>query len=455
MKQPMKKSLLDNNVFDVYPLMNLDNHLLDFFFHKGKGKPNISFDGIKGYHIEKQIANINQIVFEVTDSCNLKCSYCGYGDIYGNHDQRSESDFPLESAKQFLDYIISHLKSKKNDSIFKDLFVSFYGGEPLLNFSFIKEIVDYTESLRISNITFIYSITTNALLLNRYMDFLVKKKFRILISLDGNKYNNSYRVNHAGENSFDRVILNIKLLQKTFPEFFDENVRFNAVLHNRNSVSEAYNFIKQEFGKVPKISELNNMGIREDKKEEFLELYQNKQESLSHSVDHEIISSDLFFDSPEIHFLSIFLHQYSGNVFKTYNNLLYSSDIIERTPTGTCFPFSKKVFVTVNGKILPCERIGHQFALGQLTRNSVELDFESIADRYNKWYKTIGKQCSKCYNIHSCMQCIFNIEDLDGNPVCKGFMGKEEFIQYVSSQITYLEKNPGLYKKIMEELIIE
>jgi hypothetical protein len=105
----MEKSLLDNNILDVYPLMNLDNHLLDFFFNKVKGKPNICFDGINGYHIEKQIANINQIVFEVTDSCNLKCSYCGYGDIYGNHDQRLESNFPLESAKLFQTGIVTEV----------------------------------------------------------------------------------------------------------------------------------------------------------------------------------------------------------------------------------------------------------------------------------------------------------------------------------------------------------
>jgi len=200
----MRKSLFDKSLFGIY-LINIDNHLLDFFFHKGKGKPYISFDEINGYHIEKQLANVRHILFEVTDSCNLKCTYCGYGDIYGNHDQRLESNFPLESAKLFLDYMISHLKSKNNDSIYYNVIISFYGGEPLLNISFIKEIVYYIESINVSNLNFIYNITTNALLLNRYMDFLTKKKFRILISLDGNKFNNSYRVNHSGENSFDRV----------------------------------------------------------------------------------------------------------------------------------------------------------------------------------------------------------------------------------------------------------
>ena len=197
------------------------------------------------------------------------------------------------------------------------------------------------------------------------------------------------------------------------------------------------------------------MGIREDKKSDFLTLYQDKQESLNQSVEQDTIREDLFFESPETHSLSIFLHQYSGNVFKSYNDLLFNNFTNNKLPTGTCFPFGKKIFITVNGKILPCERIGQQFFLGQLTGNSVDLDFEAIANRYNAWFKTIGKQCAQCYNIHSCMQCIFNIENLDRNPVCQGFMAREGFVQYVSDQMTYLEKNPGLYKKIMEELIIE
>ncbi|MBA7551086.1 hypothetical protein ES705_43621 [subsurface metagenome] len=86
-------------------------------------------------------------------------------------------------------------------------------------------------------------MTTNAMLLDRYMDYLVQHDFRILISLDGNEKNHSYRVDHAGKNSFKKVLANIKLLQQTFPDFFETNVYFNAVLHNRNSVAEIYKFI--------------------------------------------------------------------------------------------------------------------------------------------------------------------------------------------------------------------
>jgi len=46
-------------------------------------------------------------------------------------------------------------------------------------------------------------------------------------------------------------------------------------------------------------------------------------------------------------------------------------------------PFSKKNFVTVNGKLLPCERIGHNYALGQLSKTGLNIDFEKIASINN------------------------------------------------------------------------
>ena len=83
------------------------------------------------------------------------------------------------------------------------------------------------------------------LLLNKYMDFIVENEFRLLISLDGDKNNNIYRLNKfAKGSSFDKVYSNIKLLQKNHPEYFNKNVQFNAVLHNKYSIGEIHNFFK-------------------------------------------------------------------------------------------------------------------------------------------------------------------------------------------------------------------
>ena len=66
--------------------------------------------------------------------------------------------------------------------------------------------------------------------------------------------------------------------------------------------------------------------------------------------------------------------------------------------TGACFPFTKKMYVTVNGKILPCERIGHQFSLGHITPEEIVLDIQGIADKYNGYYSRMEKRCGTCKN---------------------------------------------------------
>jgi uncharacterized protein len=196
------------------------------------------------------------------------------------------------------------------------------------------------------------------------------------------------------------------------------------------------------------------MGIRKDKQDEFNGTYRNSQESLQQSEHYEEIERDMFIRTGSYQGVNLFLHQYSGFVFKDYTDLLFDKSEQKRIPTGTCLPFTKKMYVTVNGKILPCERIGHQFALGEITDTEVILDAEAIADKYNAYYAKLDNQCGKCKNIKACIQCIYNIADLEGNPVCHGFMNEEAFRNYVNTQMHFLEKNPEAYKKLMEEVIV-
>ena len=113
--------------------------------------------------------------------------------------------------------------------------------------------------------------------------------------------------------------------------------------------------------------------------------------------------------------------------------------------------------MTVNGKILPCERIGHQFALGHVDDLGVHLDFEAIADRYNGYYRKMKPQCSACHNRKACSQCVFNLGGIDGlkAPRCLGFMSKQDVEHYRGAQLQFFQENPEAYHKIMTEVIIK
>ena len=94
----------------------------------------------------------------------------------------------------------------------------------------------------------------------------------------------------------------------------------------------------------------------------------------------------MFIDTSSYKSLLLYLQQYSGFYYRDYTDLLCDRTQLKYIPTGTCLPFSKKMFVTVNGKILPCERIGHQYGLGHLTTTGIELDVVEIARKYNQYY---------------------------------------------------------------------
>jgi uncharacterized protein len=406
-------------------------------------------------NISFALANMHQLVFEVTDACNLKCKYCGYGEFYDDYDNREDKMLPVEKAIRIIDYLAEFWNSEKNSSYQRNMFISFYGGEPLLNMPFIKAVVNHVENnLNCPSRKFSFSMTTNALLLHKYMDYLQEHTFNLLVSLDGNRENTGYRVDHTGCCAFDRVVNNVDALRETYPDYFRERVNFNAVLHNKNSIEEIYRFFKDKYDKIPSIGELNNAGIRKDKIEEFKQTYRNSRESLQQSEHYEEIERDMFIKIGSYQSVNLFLHQYSGFVFKDYTDLLFDKTVQNTMPSGTCIPFTKKMYVTVNGKILPCERIGHQFALGEITDTEIKLDTEAIANKYNTCYSKLDKQCSKCKNTKSCIQCIFNIEDMEGKPVCNGFMNEEAFKRYVNAQMHFLEKNPESYKRLMEEIIV-
>lgn len=401
------------------------------------------------------LVNLRQLTFEVTDACNLKCKYCGYGDLYLGYDKRETKFMSFEQGRILLDYLVSLWRTYPTHSAIPRTYISFYGGEPLMNMDFIMHMVDYVEKLDIKR-NFIFSMTTNAMLLNRCMNYLIEKHFHLLISLDGDKYAQSYRVTHNGENSFDQVYKNIKDLQAQYPDYFTKNVEFNAVLHNRNSVAATYSFIMDEFGKKPTISELNNSGIRPDKMEEFKRTYKNMSESLYESKNYEKLSEEIFMQEPNTHDLLLYLHQYSGNVFHDYNSFFIDKEKLHYTPTGTCSPFSKKLFVTVNGKILQCERIDHKFSFGQVHANLVSLDLDAIVTRFNSYLEKLQRQCSLCYRKQSCIQCMYYVENLDDpQPICHGYMNKEAFERYSSYCMAHLARHPYLYKKLMEDVLID
>lgn len=413
------------------------------------------FGKVTKENIEYNLMHLPQIIFEVTDACNLRCKYCAYADLYGGYDDRENLKFPYQKAKIILDYLHNIWKKNLNKDIVTPFTIGFYGGEPLLNVPFIKQVMDYAESLENTGKKIHYSMTTNAMLLDKYMDFLAQKKVQLLISLDGDEEGQSNRVDVSGKNSFQRVFKNIKLLQEKHPQYFDRYIMFNSVLHNKNSVESTHRFIKETFGKMPSITPLSTSGIRPDKLEEFNHTYRNYNESIQQASNCESLKNEMFIKNPETRMLLEHLYFHSGNIFFNYNGLLMNRTLYPTPATGTCIPFSKKMFITVKGRILQCEKINHEFAVGQITNQGVELDFEAIAKQHNDYVSRYVKQCKKCGNRTACAQCIYQIDDIhDKNTRCHGFCTETQKKKQDEQCLHYLTEHPELYKRLLNEVVL-
>lgn len=428
----------------------LKNH--GFF---SESKP-INFSVVNELMIKNNMAEVPQIVFETTDFCNLNCTYCALGDVYDGFDARNQKKINIEHAITLLKYIldIKH-KSKKNQ-----LYISFFGGEPLFNGKFIRQIVEFTNQVKSEKeMEIMYTMTTNATLLHKYIPFLVENTFQLLISLDGNEVNHSYRsYRKNNENSFEKVVENIDMLQRDYPEYFVKHVNFNAVLHNRNSVKDIYEFIYSRYHKIPRIAELNPCDVSPNKEELFNSMFHDKRKSEAEYVKKEsnYLPREEMLQYKE---LTDFLKNYSINYYISNIGDLFLGEK-KYLPTSTCLPFWKKIMLTTSSKLALCEKVSyHKLTVGEVDK-TVKIDIPKITREYNFYYEHVKNKCQHCYANQSCDICMFvmknnNLDKLDSEEFkCEGFHDLEIFNRKLYRVISFLEKYPEDNFSITENVVI-
>ncbi len=149
---------------------------------------------------------IKALCLHVAHTCNLNCSYCfaSQGKYQG---ERALMSF--EVGKRAFDFLIENSGTRKN------LEVDFFGGEPLMNWDVVKQLVAYARSIeKQHNKNFRFTFTTNGMLLDdEVIDFLNREMHNVVLSLDGRKeVNDHFRKNYAGEGSYDTIVPKFKRL---------------------------------------------------------------------------------------------------------------------------------------------------------------------------------------------------------------------------------------------------
>ncbi len=143
---------------------------------------------------------IKALCLHVAHTCNLNCAYC-FASQGKYHGDRAVMSF--EVGKRALDFLIEHSGSRRN------LEVDFFGGEPLMNFDVVKQLVAYARSIeKEKGKNFRFTLTTNGMLIDDdVIDFANREMSNVVLSLDGRKeIHDRYRVDYAGNGSWEKVV---------------------------------------------------------------------------------------------------------------------------------------------------------------------------------------------------------------------------------------------------------
>ncbi|MBQ9608489.1 MAG: thioether cross-link-forming SCIFF peptide maturase [Lachnospiraceae bacterium] len=154
---------------------------------------------------KKRKTVVKALCLHIAHDCNLACKYC-FADEGEYHGQKREL-MPIEVGRQAIDFLIENSGSRVN------LEVDFFGGEPLMNFDVVKEIVAYGRSKEKEyNKNFRFTLTTNGVLLNDdVIDFCNKEISNVVLSLDGRKcVHDKMRPTRNGKGSYDIIIPKFK-----------------------------------------------------------------------------------------------------------------------------------------------------------------------------------------------------------------------------------------------------
>ena len=167
---------------------------------QGKLFTNDTFESMAGDLKQKSAGVVKALCMHIAHTCNLNCSYC-FASQGKYHGDRAVMSF--EVGKRALDFLVENSKGRTN------LEVDFFGGEPLMNFQVVKDLVAYARSIeKDAGKNFRFTLTTNGMLVDDdVIEFANKECSNVVLSLDGRKeIHDKYRVDYSGKGSWDTIV---------------------------------------------------------------------------------------------------------------------------------------------------------------------------------------------------------------------------------------------------------
>ena len=240
----------ENDVCEAIDALShtIENGLLrQSSMQKTPGVVGLTFDGKRVFSLEEFLWSYSRMLtLEITHMCNLNCEYCSYGKHYHRYRSHGNKTIDVSVAEQAIKHYLNIPQSGGT--------ITFYGGEPLLEFDLIRHLVLFAEAYyhSIGKEQLSFSITTNGTLLSdEIIHFLVEHKFSIFVSIDGDREShNQYRRYKAdGRGSFDDIEKNLRRFMELYPDYPGRG--FSLTLTATNDFLKTNLFIKKYITHFP------------------------------------------------------------------------------------------------------------------------------------------------------------------------------------------------------------
>jgi len=317
---------------------------------------------------------VKALCLHVSHDCNLRCKYCfaSQGDFKGERSLMS-----LEVGKRALEFLIENSGNRRN------LEVDFFGGEPLMNFDVVKELVYYGRELEKNyNKHFRFTITTNGVLLDDdKMDFINEHMDNVVLSLDGRKsVNDTMRKTVNGQGSYDIIVSKFKELINRRKDK-DYYIRGTFTSYNLDFSQDALHFYNEGFKKISIEPVVTSPEMDYALKEEHIEDILNEYDKFSKEyIEIKKVDKEFLF----FHFM-IDLNQ---------------GPCLAKRSIG-CGAGSEYMAVTPTGELYPCHQfVGNEkFKLGDVFRGVSNLTIRDEFKNANVYNK---KDCNDCWAKFYC-----------------------------------------------------
>jgi len=366
-------------------------------------------------------SHLDTLILEGTQDCNMRCSYCIYGGEYRGERNHNQWNMTSETASRAIRYFLEHSNETRP---FR--FISFYGGEPLVNFNLLEDAV-----LNFRNVPRLrFGISTNGLLLEKYSGFLKDNKVSVVVSLDGPKeIHDKNRVTLGGKPTFDRVIRGVSALGQ---DYIDKGrLAFSATITHKADFRDSYEFFRDNFKRCVARMEFVKSYDRTDGSEERLSLEREDVVRMFQDYKEGILTGD------SVNTLRFLFDDVFKRILTRPRD--YSG---ERINSGrTCLPGARKLFCKPDGKFYICEKLGYDsFEIGSAEEG---IDKERVFNLMDFFMNVSKQECSDCPITQICNVCI---------PVSGLSCGEFSLERYKKSCSTK-EKNMEMFLSMYVDLI--